>query len=283
MQYDFPDFDAFSKAQGTTTIDAAADPQAANAALAGIFDAGPAPEPTVPGDNSCVLPVGVEIDGELLRTVRVRELNGEDEEELSRSGTNPFRHFDTILRRATVEIDGHWSSDRMLKSMAVADRDTILLAIRIATYGPDYTWEQWTCPECGDRSDLTFHLDEMEITGPQSGNGEYDVELRGGVVAHVRLPNGADQAELFADESLTAAQQNSLLIGRCVLYTTDPEGAVVKGNPDLGRQLGLADRKRLMAAMGEHTYGPRLDAVTLVHEACGKEVQVALPLAALFR
>jgi hypothetical protein len=284
MQYEnFTDFDAFARAQGTTTIDATEDPMAANQALAGIFDAGAAPEPPSPSSTLCQLPVGIEVDGEVRNVAQVRELNGEDEEELARVGANPFRYFDTLLRRGTVEIDTCRATDRLLRSATLADRDTLVLAVRIATYGPEYRWDGWICPECGERTDLVFDLRTVEVAAPPRGEREYDVALRGDRVAWVRLPNGEDQAALFADESLTVAQQNSIMIGRCVLRITEPDGSVVQGNPDLGRQLGMADRKLLITAMAKHTYGPRLDAIELVHEDCGKEVQVALPLGALFR
>lgn len=283
MQYDYASFDALAAAQNTTTIDAAANPAAANQALAGIFDPGPAPEPPKALSTSWALPVGVEIDGQICRAARVRELNGADEEALAKVGTNPFRYFDEILRQGAVEVENHWVTSKLLRSMAVADRDTLVLGIRIATYGPDYTWEGWVCPECGGVSDLVFHLDEIEITGPENETGEYDVPLRDGALAHLRLPTGEDQAALFADESMTMAQQNSVMIGRCVTHILQPDGRSVPGNPDLGRQLGMADRKRLVTAMNAHTYGPRLDSIELVHEACGKEVQVALAFGALFR
>lgn len=270
-------------AQGGT-ISALDEPERANAALDSLMDAGPAPEPPVPAATTFTLPIGyVDADGTWHREARVRELTGADEEEMMRAGTNPFRYFDSIIRCGTAFVGEHPATESLLRRLPVPDRDTLILAIRIATFGPQYTWESWQCPHCTETTDLTFGLDTIEITEPPLGQREYAVQLRGGLQAVLRYPTGEDQAALFADESMTTAQQNSLMISRCLVSIADRDGNALALSPQTGRTLGMADRKAILKAMEAHRCGPHTDDIKVVHEACGQEATVPLPLVALFR
>lgn len=284
MEYNYSSFDAMSKA-GIATIDAAADPERANAVLEGLGAVGAAPDAPLPSVTHAALPVGYLPAPEAEPTYKatVRELTGADEEELARAGTNPFRFFDMVIRRGTVEIGELPATSRVLRSLTIADRDTLLLSIRIATYGDEFTWEDWRCPHCAEASDLTFHLSEIEITSPPLHQQEYFVHLRDGRSAKLRLPNGDDQAKIYEREDYTVAEQNSLMISRCVLELTGPDGAAMPVGPELGRSLGIADRKAIVKAMAAHTFGPQLENIKIIHEACGKETAVPLALGALFR
>lgn len=284
MEYNYKSFDEMAAA-GTATIDASKDPERANAVLEGLMDAGPAPIPPLPSASHANLAVGYipEPGGEPTYKARVRELTGADEEELARAGTNPFRFFDTVIRRGTVEIGDAPANDRMLRALSIADRDTLLLAIRIATYGSEFEWEGWRCPHCGESSDLTFHLDDIEITSPPLHQQEYIVLLRDGRAAKLRLPNGDDQAKIYEREDYTVAEQNSVMISRCVMELRGPDDKELPVGPELGKQLGIADRKTIVKAMAAHTFGPQLENIKITHDACGKEAQVPLALGALFR
>lgn len=284
MEYNYKSFDEMSAA-GVATIDAAADPDRANAVLDGLLEAGPAPHPPMPSLTHCTLAVGYvpEPGAEPTWKARVRELTGADEEELARAGTNPFRYFDMVIRRGTVEVGQDPASDRVLRSLTIADRDTLLLSIRIATYGDEFVWEGWHCPHCGEASDLTFHLSEVEVNSPPLRQQEYFVNLRDGRKATLRLPNGDDQAKLYEREDYTFAEQNSIMISRCVTELVDPDGVAQPVGPELGRSLGVADRNSIIKAMGAHTFGPQLQNIKITHDACGKEAQVPLSMAALFR
>jgi len=46
--------------------------------------------------------------------------------------------------------------------MLVGDRNTILLALRVASYGPEYTVKV-TCPSCSENQDYTFMLDQVNM------------------------------------------------------------------------------------------------------------------------
>lgn len=282
MEYDYPSFDSLASAAGVTTISAANDPNAANAVLEGLFDAGSAPMPPIPGTDLVYLPNGyMEADGEATHEARVRELTGADEEALAKAGTNPFRYFDTVIKRGTLEIGPYQVTDKLLRSLTVGDREALLLGIRIATYGQSYTWEEWRCPECGELTDLTFHLPDLFQTKPASR--EYSVKLRERV-AHMRLPTGDDQAKLYEREDLTVPEQNTIMIGRCLRDLTGMDRQIESGGGlEVARNLGVVDRNAIIKAMAARSRGPRLEDIELVHEDCGKDVKVTLALVALFR
>lgn len=283
MEYDFGSFDAV-RAAGGTTISATADPDAANASLAGILGPGEAPAAPLPAATFTRLPVGYRPEGagETFREATVRELNGAHEEEISRAGTNPFRYFDAIIRCGTTAIGPSAASDRLLRELTIADRDALLLSIRVATFGDTFEWEGWVCPHCGEKSDLTFHLKDVEMRSP-IGDGSYSVELRDGRTAHLRLANGDDLARLYEREDLTAAEQNSVMITRCTTSIENADHSVgYPPGPDFGRSLGIADRTRILKAMDANGYGPDLN-YPITHEPCGKQVTVPLAMAALFR
>ena len=91
----------------TNTINAAANPALANQLLTKALDEAPVemtPEIVIPSDTVVDLPGGfITAAGEIVRTAEVRELNGRDEEAISKA-TNLGRALMTILQRGTVKI-----------------------------------------------------------------------------------------------------------------------------------------------------------------------------------
>lgn len=283
-----------------TREEALADPARANAdinaILAGTNDA---PEVPQPPDDLVTLPGGLVRGGKVYKTAVVRELDGSDEEALARAlrtwvtpgqplHPRALLHFiDTLVSRGTVSVGDLQAGPDVLKSMLIGDRDELALAVRCATYGNDMVIEQWTCPYCQKMTDISFSLkDDVERTVLKDPASEtvFDIPLKKSAKARVRLPNGEDQDALYADESWTTAQRNTILISRCVLSYTDPAGQEfnMAAFPSMSLKLSIPDRQEIIRQVSERQPRPKYNEIKFEHE-CGNEVVLALGIRDLFR
>ena len=226
----------------------------------------------IPKPGVAMLSYGVEIDGERRKLVTVRELNGSDEEALARLDPAKGDQYyvllmDLIIKRAVETIGGVVPTPSDLGNLLMGDRDIIFLEIILATTGEEKEYEDVTCPECGD----TFNA-HVGIRGvveihrlEEDGEPAVDVVLRDDTVVHLRYPTGEDQMSLFQGKEVAkknTSERNTLLLGRCI-DTVD--GKPIRNGVDYARNLGMADRRTLVDALGE---GPRVEF---------KEVEVPCP------
>ncbi len=82
--------------------------------------------------------------------------------------------------------------------MLIGDRNTVLLALRISSYGPAYT-VKITCPICNETQDNTFMLDQLtmkmlsvEPTNAHSNSFEFKLPKSGDVVKFKFLTAGEE-------------------------------------------------------------------------------------------
>lgn len=270
------------------------DPGALAKAAKALTDTVKQPEPELPPDTLVRLPGGLIRGGEVISQVEVRELTGEHEEALARAARaqpGSVVHFITTLLECGTVRFGTESPARtadLLKDALVGDRDAIVLGIRRATYGDEIEVEGWQCPECGESSDLTIPLADIPIHDLEHPDKDmqFDVPLRRGRVAEVRLANGADQAAVFATRDLSSAERDSILLGRCLLAIRDKDDTrhVTTGTAGaLARKLSLPDRHSVLRQLTERQPGPKFGELKFTHQDCGKEVELLLGLADLFR
>lgn len=245
------------------------------------------PEIDEPSGDLVDLPGGLIWNGQVSRQAVVRELNGSDEEALSRAlkTNNAFHFLDTVITRGTVSIGGTPATPDMLKNLLIGDREELLVAIRAATYGDDFTIDGWKCPNCEGETDLKFSLmndlERVRLDNPLE-DGKFEVTLRKGGKATVRFPNGHDQMAA-SDISWTASERNSELLRRCV-QTIERNGTTVRilERPTEISKLSIPDRQAILRAITEKSPGPRYGAVKFTHEECQKEVTLALGVVDLF-
>ena len=278
MEYDFPSLDAMP---GKPFV-AADNPGGIEAAIAKAFGPGSEPMLAAPVDTSVKLPFGLLRDGEALQEAEVRELTGADEEALARVAGHPLRYLDTLLLRGTVQIGGLPCEQKLLRELTVADRHTLLVAIRRATYGNELRFNGLVCPHCGQSIDLLIvHLDDLDDPQPFDPLVRtFEVRLRRGT-ATVRQPTGDDE-QAVADPERNLAERNTLLIARCVVSAEIGDGQT-RGSEAMARALGVVDRRAILRAIDEHTYGPHFGDVSFTHEVCGREVPLPLTAGDLFR
>ena len=248
------------------------------------------PEPPPPPPGQVTLPGGLPRGGKVHRTAVVRELNGSDEEALSKAlaSGSLFRFMDTLIERGTEMIGDLPATRELLKTLLIGDRDELAVAIRIATYGDEVVIEGWQCPHCQGMSDISFSLAEdvgRRVLDDPAADGVFDVALRKGAKVRVRLPNGEDQDALFENPEWTAAQRNTVLLSRCVMTYTGPDGQDVniRAFPRMVLDLSIPDRQAVISQVAKRQPGPRYNEVKFTHAECGKQVVLALGVTDLFR
>lgn len=275
-----PEFDAF----GDQEISGLEKPEEATAASQAVLrEARNSGRPQIddPGDNQITLERGICREGTWYRDAEVREITGADEEAIAAAGSSAYKVFETLLLRGTVRVGGEPMTPRLAAELLIGDREMLIVAIRRATFGENLEFERLPCPSCRELVDLTVPLAALpavHLDDPERVN--FEVPLRQGATASVRLPNGDDQAAVFAIKG-TQARQDSEILGRCVQSVTRLDGAVVrKPSP---QSLGMADRQTILRFLGATQPGPRLNEFTFTHETCGEEVELPINLAVLFR
>jgi hypothetical protein len=273
-----------------------ANPGAASAALDEVKDTVKSPLPVAdfPPDDLVTLPGGLVRGGKVIKNVTVRELNGEDEEALARAiqAPNAYHFLDVLLERGTVRI-GDLSFDETqaaLPDLLTGDRDEIILGIRAATYGDTVEAFKVYCPNCQgtiDRVSFSLKDDVERITLKDPlAEVEFDVSLRKGASARVRLATGAVQAAVWEMPDLLPPQRDDIMLSKCVDTWTragETQATVISLWPSMVRQMPAPDRRKILSELVKRQPGPRYNEVRFNHDGCGEEVTLALGITDLFR
>ncbi|MFI2616680.1 hypothetical protein [Streptomyces sp. NPDC018584] len=243
--------------------------------------AGPAPAPPIPSATLSTLPVGTDIDGKSVKDAEIRELNGADEEALDRVSRNNIKFFDKLLQLGVVSLGGDAPTAEQLKALYVGDRDSLMLDIRIATFGPQMEMVGVRCPGCEALVDFTIDLSTVERRGLP--DGPHTVELRNGRIATVSFPTGLDQEHVLDEPDATTGEVNTRLLERCLTHIDIPASGIrIPGSADTARKLGIADRRKILMYLAENAPGPQTMDLSVEHEDCGQEVPLPLTVADVF-
>lgn len=233
-----------------------------------------------PTDLVVELPGGfITQEGSLVKSVKVRELTGVDEEIIARSESEA-KALQVILQRGLDEIDGKKPNQNELDSLLAGDRDAILLGIRKATFGREVTYKL-NCPSCSEEQEAIVNIDKdievKKLEDPYERTWETELKVGKAILA---LPNGLVQRKLSqAATSKTMPELNTILLAGCVLSIN---GVQTTGTDEV-LNLGMADREKIASELIQRNPGPRLMEVSKACKACGKDISIPLSLAALFR
>lgn len=244
-------------------------------------DSAPEIKTVAPSNSSVILPGGfIAQDGSLIKYAEVRELNGMDEEAVSKSGT-PGKALAAMLQRGVISIGANPVDKADLDQLLSGDRDALLIGIRRVTFGDTIEFEM-SCPHCGTELELSVDLNKdipiKTLEDPINDRTfTYMSKKHGAIVAS--LPTGLVQKKLIENSDKTSSELNTILLAGCVKS--------VNGEPSIGATtaltLGMADRENIIKEIFDRTPGPRLGEVTTTCEACGEELSTPLSLADLFR
>jgi hypothetical protein len=218
--------------------------------------------------------------GDLYMSAQVRELNGADEEAISKL-SNIGSVLLTILSRAVVSIGGEKATSEMLEELLSGDRDLLLLHIRKITFGstvPVYG----SCTYCGSEDqeivvDLDNDVKIVKLNDPVSDR-EFVIDCKVGPV-EVVFPTGKLQKKMIQNSNKTAAELDTMLLRDCIQSIN---GVPVMNDSQI-LNLGLMDRRKILSELIEKNPGPELSDIRKPCGACSKEVIISLSLADLFR
>lgn len=234
-----------------------------------------------PSDTEVTLPGGYisPLTGEVTKVAEVKELTGKDEEAIAKA-INAGRIFSTILSRGVVKIGNQVADEAMLDTLFIGDREALLLGIFKATFGTSVDVPSY-CSGCDDYKTVNINIDADVPVKHIENIDEYRMFLVKGKKDEyvVSLPTGRTQKEVIDAGDKTTAELNSIL-----LYGTVQK---INGKPVISKQqienLGLADRRTLIAEISKRTYGPQFENQVVNCPDCDGEVVVPISLGALFR
>lgn len=243
------------------------------------------PEPEIktesPSDSNVMLPGGfITKDGSVVKYAQVRELNGIDEEVVSKSGS-VGKALSTILQRGVVSIGTQAVEKEDLDSLLSGDREALLIGIRRVTFGDEAEYLV-RCPQCRTELDITVNISSdipvKNLEDPiQDRTFTYVSKKFGAIV--VGLPTGQTQRKIIENFDKTNSELNTILLGGCIKS--------INGEPSIGATsaltLGMIDRENIINEILARNPGPRLGEVTTTCEACGEDIPMPLSLSDLFR
>lgn len=267
----------------TNTISAAANPAMANKAVQDMMAEKPQEVEiriTPPSDTVVNLPGGyITSAGEVATEAEVRELNGRDEEEISKA-TTLGKALLTILKRGTVRIGNEPVTEEMLDRLLSGDRDMLLLGIFRATFG-NIAHLGGYCGSCAETKDVDVEIDkDIKVKVLTDSINDRTFIVKGKTLEYtVELPTGITQKELMLSADKTVAELNTLLLEQTVVKIGE---APVVSKIQV-QNLGLTDRRKIVDEINKRVCGPKFDDLTLPCPDCEGEVQVPISLGTLFR
>ena len=233
---------------------------------------------TLPPDTTVSLPGGLldPFNG-MINTAEVRELNGIDEEAISKIN-DPGRSLLLILERATVKIGEEPATKELLDALYSGDREMLLLAIRKVTFGSKVKVGPGICQQCGEEQIFELDLDKDVPIKTFDGERNFTVSCKVGQVV-ASLPTGSLQKAIVESVNKTSAELDTILLKQCIVSINDQPLL----DPETVRRLSIKDRRAVLKAITDRNPGPQLGDMKKECQSCGTEVPLPLSLADLFR
>lgn len=248
--------------------------------------AGPVPIIGDAPDAILMLPRGLYTKGTWQREVMVRELTGVDEESLAKV-PDQLAFFSTVIALG-VESIGEMSLDTLplaerkhhLGQLLLGEREQLFIKVAQATFGNSKEIG-FKCTRCDTEQEVVLLLDQ-DFTPKQVENVDATIHhytTGKGDVLDYRAAIGADQEEAVAKKGTTAAEQNTVMISRCV---TKRNGEIVVDPMQMARNLSIKDRQALLQLMVDLQPSIDLELKTRC-VACGGDQTIGLGWADIFR
>ena len=233
-----------------------------------------------PSETVVNLPGGyVTLAGEVVTEAEVRELNGRDEEAISRAN-NIGKVLNTILTRGVVRIGDEPASEDVLDQMFAGDRDALLLGVYRATFGPTADVPTF-CSGCKEyksiRVDINEDIKVRKLLDPIADR-RFTVTTKKHEYTVV-LPSGKVQKELTMNSDKTLSELTTLLLEGTIM-AIDGQRVISKRQVE---EIGVSDRRAIAAELDKRSFGPILNEVKATCPECGGEVVAPINIGTLFR
>lgn len=233
-----------------------------------------------PSDTYVRLPGGyINATGELVQEAEVRELNGRDEEAISRA-TSIGKSLSIILQRGVVRVGSEKATEEILDRLLTGDRDMLLLSILKVTFGKETETGAY-CSTCDEVKSVSIDIDnDIKVKALLDPVDDRTFLVQG--KSHeftVKLPTGVAQKEMMNSTDKTQAELNTILLENTV---TKIDSMPVVGKAQV-QNIGLVDRKKIIDEIDKRVPGPRFEPITLECPDCGSEVVVPINLGNFFQ
>lgn len=217
-------------------------------------------------------------DGYVATEIEVRELNGRDEEAITRTRTAAAM-TDQVLKRGLVRVGELEPDEMILNNLLAGDREFILIRIFAVTFGREISTQR-VCPKCSQ--EVVFTVDSIDdvpvVTLDSPSDRNFVVDCARGR-ADVTLPTGVTQRLIQEADNKTIAELSTILLANTVLSVG---GTPVLSDADV-LNLPIKDRRLLADEIAKRTPGPRLLDTKAQCPNCEEIVEVPLSMGALFQ
>lgn len=224
----------------------------------------------------------VDKDGIMHSTFSYREMDGKDEEAISKGDVraNSAKLANVLCERCVVavgtltkkEVGSKWGE--VIRDMLGGDIDYMLLKIRELSKGHDIEFTH-TCPNCGQKLTSIVTTDELGIM-PFKGEREIPFELPRGYKDNkgnfhktgvLRLPTGRDREIIIPIIRKNPSTAVTALVTR--LVTFDDGTTAVQSKVS---EMVLRDRKVLEDILKENAFGIDTTIEGLACDSCGHDI-----------
>ena len=205
------------------TVRAMDNPELATQLIDSVINS-PEPEPVVeeldvepPSETVFELPGGyVGPDGYVATEIEVRELNGRDEEAITRA-RSAAAMTEQVLKRGLVRVGDREPDEIVLNNLLAGDREFILIRIFAVTFGREISTQR-VCPKCS--SEVEFTIDAVDgvptVSLESPSDRHFSVKCSKGT-AEITLPTGVTQRLIQEAENKTIAELSTILLANTVL------------------------------------------------------------------
>ena len=223
----------------------------------------------------------VDKDGVLHTTFTYREMNGKDEEAISKADvrSNGAKMVNVLVERCVTQIGtltkkecgAKWGT--IVRELLGGDLDYMAFKIRELSKGKEVEFVH-KCPNCGTKLTTIVNTDEFQIK-PYMGQSAIDFSLvrgykdaRGEIHKDgvIRLPNGFDREIITPMFKKNPSTAMTMMLTRLIAFN---DGALVTQN--LVNEMTLRDREILEKIIKENTFG--IDtSLEIVCSSCGQDI-----------
>jgi len=205
-------------------------------------------------------------DGTLIRSVKVREISGIEEDMLASKKTPPSKKMNELLSGCTLAIGNITSPDEVRKCVSqllLGDRVFLLLSIRRVSLGDLYPFSE-KCPACDTISLFDVDLASLEIKlMPEPTKRIYETVTPKGTKVRWHPMDGNGEERLAVIQTEQDKITVSLLVRIDMINEAPPSLQVIK-------RMGMAERQAIRDAFQE-TEGGVDTSIEFECPKCGHE------------